>query len=293
MKGKKRLRNVGTFLLFGGPSLFVFSAVVLIPFLYGLYLTFTNWSVATGDSTFVGISNYIKAFGDKAFLTSLWFTFKYVFFCLVLSNVIAFLIALTLTKNTIGTQIARAGFFTPNLIGGIVLGYLWFTLFSQVLPYIGNEFGWEVLQRSWLGNPEQAFWALVIASVWQLVGYLIIIYIAGLTGVPRDVLEAADIDGANGFQKLRKIILPLSIPSIVICIFISITRSFLAYDINLSLTKGGPYNSTEMVSYHIVQKAFLSNDYGTGQAQAIVLFIVVAFVALTQTYILKKREVEA
>jgi len=203
------------------------------------------------------------------------------------------LIALTLTKNTIGTQIARAGFFTPNLIGGIVLGYLWFTLFSQVLPYIGNEFGWEVLQRSWLGNPEQAFWALVIASVWQLVGYLIIIYIAGLTGVPRDVLEAADIDGANGFQKLRKIILPLSIPSIVICIFISITRSFLAYDINLSLTKGGPYNSTEMVSYHIVQKAFLSNDYGTGQAQAIVLFIVVAFVALTQTYILKKREVEA
>ena len=133
----------------------------------------------------------------------------------------------------------------------------------------------------------------MIASVWQLVGYLIIIYIAGLSTIPKDVLEAAEIDGANSIQKLSRVILPLSIPSIVICFFISITRSFLAYDVNLSLTKGGPYNSTEMVSYHIVQKAFLSNDYGTGQAEAVVLFVVVALIALTQTYFLKKREVEA
>lgn len=293
MREKNIFKNTGTFLLFGGPSLFAFFAVVLIPFLYGLYLTFTNWSIATGESTFVGISNYIRVFEDKAYLTSLWFTIKYAFFCLIFSNVIAFLIALGLTRKLRGTNFLRAGFFTPNLIGGIVLGYLWQTLFSQVFPYIGDKFSWGLFEKSWLGDPDKAFWALVIASVWQLVGYLIIIYIAGLTGVPKDILEAADIDGVNGLQRLTKIILPLSIPAIVICIFISITRSFLAYDVNLALTKGGPFNSTEMVSYHIVQKAFLSNDYGAGQAGAIILFIVVALIALTQTYILKKREVEA
>lgn len=293
MINKNFLKNTGTFLLFGGPALFAFLAVVLIPFIYGLYLTFTNWSVGTGESTFVQFSNYVKVFEDEAFLISLWFTIKYAFFCLLFSNVIAFFIALALTKKLRGSQFIRAGFFTPNLIGGIVLGYLWQTLFSQVFPYIGGKFGWEIFEKSWLGDSDKAFWALVIASVWQLVGYLIIIYIAGLTGVPKDILEAAEIDGANGIQKLAKIILPLAIPSIVICIFISITRSFLAYDVNLSLTKGGPFNSTEMVSYHIVQKAFLSNDYGTGQAEAIVLFVVVALIALTQTYFLKKREVEA
>ena len=293
MKNKKLLKNTGIFLLFGGPALFAFLAVVLIPFFYGLFLTFTNWSVATGESTFVGFGNYVKVFEDKAFFISLWFTMKYAFFCVLFANVIAFFIALMLTKKLRGSQFIRAGFFTPNLIGGIVLGYLWQTLFSQVFPYLGSEFGWGIFSKSWLGDPDKAFWALVIASVWQLVGYLIIIYIAGLSGVPKDILEAAEIDGANSIQKLRKVILPLAIPSIVICVFISITRSFLAYDVNLSLTKGGPFNSTEMVSYHIVQKAFLSNDYGTGQAEAVVLFAVVAIIVLTQTYILKKREVEA
>ncbi|MDF2651917.1 MAG: transporter permease [Paenibacillus sp.] len=293
MRSKIYLRNTGTFLLFGAPSVLAFAAVVLIPFLVGLYLTFTNWDVRTADISFVGLSNYIKVFHDKVFFTQLLFTVKYVFFTVLISNAMAFFIALALTSGVKGEKWLRTGFFTPNLIGGIVLGYLWQTLFSQIMPYIGNKYGWALFKSSWLTDTDTAFWALVIATAWQLVGYLMIIYIAGFSGVPNDVLEAASIDGANGYARLRRIILPLSIPAIVICIFISISRSFLTYDINLALTKGGPFHSTELASYHIVQKAFLSNQYGIGQAEAVVLFAVVAIVALTQSYLLKKMEVES
>jgi raffinose/stachyose/melibiose transport system permease protein len=293
MKQKKALKNAGIFLLFGGPSLFAFTAVFLIPFLVGLYLTFTNWDVNTSKSDLVGLSNYIEVFHDKSFLTQLWFTVKYVFFTVLFSNVLAFLIALALSSGMKGEKWIRTGYFTPNLIGGIVLGYLWQSLFSQVLPYLGNKYGWTLFETSWLTRTETAFWALVIATAWQLTGYLMIIYIAGFTGVPKDVLEAASIDGAGKFAILRKITLRLSIPAIVICIFISISRSFLTYDLNLSLTKGDPFNSTELVTYHIVQTAFLSNQYGIGQAEAIVLFVIVATIALTQSYLLKKLEVES
>lgn len=162
-----------------------------------------------------------------------------------------------------------------------------------MLPYLGNKYGWDLFQTSWLTDTGTAFWALIIATAWQLVGYLMIIYIAGFTGVPGDVLEAASIDGAGRYAVIRRIILPLTVPAIVICIFISLSRSFLTYDINLALTKGGPFNSTELATYHIVQKAFLSNQYGVGQAEAVVLFAVVAIIALTQSYLLKKLEVES
>lgn len=293
MNKKSFLRNTGTFLLFGGPSTFAFAAVVLMPFVVGLYLTFTNWDVRTADVTFIGLSNYAAAFRDTVFLGQLWFTLKYVFFTVLIANVLAFFIALALTRGVKGEQWLRTGFFTPNLIGGIVLGYLWQTLFSQVLPYLGNKYGWALFQTSWLTDTDTAFWALVMATAWQLVGYLMIIYIAGFTGVPKDVLEAASIDGASGYSIIRRIILPLAVPAIVICIFISVSRSFLTYDINLALTKGGPYNSTELATYHIVQKAFLSNQYGIGQAEAVVLFAVVAIIALTQSYLLKRLEVES
>ncbi|WP_010499787.1 carbohydrate ABC transporter permease [Paenibacillus elgii] len=293
MKKNIFIRNAGIFLIFGAPSIFAFAAVVLIPFLVGLYLTFTNWDVRTTSSSFIGLTNYAKVFHDNVFLTQLWFTVKYALCTVLISNIVAFFIALALTRGVKGEKWLRTGFFTPNLIGGIVLGYLWQTLFSQVLPYLGNKYGWSLFQSSWLTDTDTAFWALVIATAWQLVGYLMLIYIAGFSGVPNDVLEAASMDGANNSTILRRIILPLSIPAIVISIFISISRSFLAYDINLALTKGGPFHSTEMASYHIVQKAFLSNQFGTGQAEAVVLFAVIALLALTQSYLLKKLEVES
>ncbi|CAM3539247.1 carbohydrate ABC transporter permease [Marinicrinis lubricantis] len=293
MNKKMFLKNAGTFFLFAGPSTLAFAAVVLVPFILGLYLTFTNWDVRTNDGTLIGFSNYVEVFQDKAFLTQLWFTIKYVFFTVAISNLIAFFIALVLSSGLKGEKWLRTGFFTPNLIGGIVLGYLWQTLFSQVMPFLGRKYGWSLFETSWLTDTNTAFWALVIATAWQLVGYLMIIYIAGFSGVPADVLEAASIDGAGRSTILRRIILPLSVPAIVICIFISLSRSFLTYDINLALTKGGPFNSTELASYHIVQKAFLSNEYGIGQAEAIVLFAVVALIALTQSYLLKRLEVES
>lgn len=273
--------------------MFAFAAVVIVPFIVGLYLTFTDWDVRTTDHSFTGFSNYAETFRDKAFLTQLWFTIKYVFFTVLLSNAAAFFIALALSRGIRGEKWLRTGFFTPNLIGGIVLGYLWQTLFSQVLPFMGEKYGWSWFETSWLTDTDTAFWALVIATAWQLAGYLMIIYIAGFSSVPADVLEAARIDGAGGRAILRKITLPLSIPAIVICVFLSVSRSFLTYDINLALTKGGPFNSTELASYHIVQKAFLSNEYGIGQAEAVVLFAVVAIIALTQSFMLKRLEVES
>ncbi|PQP80181.1 ABC transporter permease [Paenibacillus sp. PCH8] len=293
MNRKQLMKNAGTFFLFGGPSVIAFTAVVVIPFIVGLYLTFTNWDVQSADSTLIGFANYVEVFHDTVFWGQLWFTLKYVFFTVIIANVVSFFIALALTGGGRGEQWLRTGFFTPNLIGGIVLGYLWQTLFSQVMPYLGEKYGWSWFETSWLTSTDTAFWALVITTSWQLIGYLMIIYIAGFSGVPNDVLEAASIDGANRMAIIRRIMLPLTVPAIVICIFISVSRSFLTYDINLALTKGGPFNSTELATYHIVQKAFLSNQYGVGQAEAVVLFAVVAIIALTQSYLLKKLEVES
>lgn len=293
MNRKNGLRDVGTFLFFAGPSLVAFFLVVLIPFLFGLYLTFTNWSVQAGSGKFVGLSNYIKVFHDNAYWTQLWFTLRYVFYTVILANVGGFFLGLVLSRKIRGQSFIRGGFFIPNLIGGLVLGYLWQILFSRVLPYLGNLYGWELFQSSWLTQTDRAFWALVIVNAWQLMGYLMVIYIAGFTSIPTDVLEAADIDGAGGFAKIARIMLPLSIRAIVVCLFISISRSFLTYDLNLALTNGGPFGSTEMATYYIVQKAFLSNDYGVGQAEAIVLFVIVATITLTQSITLKKMEVEA
>jgi len=293
MKRKTIWRNTGLFFLFAGPSLFAFTVVFLIPFLVGFYLTLTKWDVIRNDGSFVGFVNYAEVFRDKAFWTQLWFTIRYVFFTVIVSNLLAIAIALALTSGIKGERWLRAGYFTPNLIGGIVLGYLWQSLFSRVLPYLGEKYGWPLFQTSWLTNTDKAFWALVIATSWQFAGYLMIIYIAGFTGVPKDIVEAAKIDGAGNFAVLRKIVLRLAVPAIVVCVFLSLSRSFLTYDLNLSLTKGGPFNSTELATFYIVQMAFQSNQYGVGQAEAIVLFVVVAVIALTQSYLLKKLEVES
>ncbi|WP_320128274.1 sugar ABC transporter permease [uncultured Sphaerochaeta sp.] len=290
---QKKIENIGTFLIFGGPSLFAFSAVVIIPLAFGLYLTFTNWNMATGTHAFVGFANYKQIITDKTYLTQLWFTIKYALLSVIISNVGAFSLALILSKGLKKQTFFRTGFFTPNLIGGLILGYLWRFLFSQVLPFMGQKYGWSLFQTSWLSDTDKAFWTLVIVNSWQLMGYLMIVYIAGIVSVPTDILEAATIDGAGKFRRIFSIIIPLSISSIVVCLFLSISRSFLTYDLNLALTNGGPYGSTELASYHIVQKAFLSNEYGMGQAEAVVLFILVATIALTQSSLMKKLEVEA
>lgn len=280
-------------LLFTGPTLFAFTTVMIIPFLYGIYLTFTNWDGISTTQSLVGMQNYLAVFRDAEFWKSFGLTLKYVFYTVVLINVIAFMLAYVLTKGLKGQSIFRAGFFLPNLVGGIVLGFIWQFIFNYVLVYVGQNAGIQSLAATWLADPDKAFWALVIVTVWQNAGYMMVIYIAGLTGVPNDIMEAASIDGANSWVRLRKMVLPLMVPSFIVCIFLSLQRGFMVYDLNLALTKGGPFDSTQMVSMHVYEKAFLSRDYGVGQAEAFVLFLMVALITLLQVYFSKKLEVEA
>ena len=281
------------FCMFALPGMFCFFAVVIVPFIYGVYLTLTDWDGVAKVKNFIGLKNFAGVMHDKQFWTSLLLTFKYVIVVVVLVNVIAFLIAFLLTRGMKGQNFFRAGFFTPNLIGGIVLGYIWQFVFSRVFVNIGESTGWKLFEVSWLSEPEKAFAAMVLVSVWQLSGYMILIYVAGFMGLSEDVMEAASIDGASGWVKMRHIVLPLMMSSITICLFLTLSRAFMVYDVNLSLTAGGPYGSTEMAAMHVYEKAFTSRQFGIGQAEALILFIVVACISGLQVYLTKNQEVEA
>ncbi len=288
--GSQKIKNL---LCFALPGVAIFLLVVIVPFLYGFYLTFTDWNGVAQTKNLVGFANYTETFRDKEFWTSMLLTLKYVFFSVLLVNGIAFLLAYLLTNGIKGQNFLRTGFFTPNLVGGVVLGFIWQFIFSKVLVNFGKSMGWEIFRKSWLSDPDKAFWTLVIVTVWQLSGYMMIIYIAGFTGLSTDVLEAASIDGATGMAKMRHIILPLMVPSFVICIFLTLSRAFMVYDINLTLTGGEPYGSTILVAMHVYNKAFTSRNYGVGQAEALFLFILVACISGIQIYAGKKKEVEA
>ncbi|MCI9314646.1 MAG: sugar ABC transporter permease [Lachnospiraceae bacterium] len=281
------------FCIFALPGMFCFFAVVIVPFLYGVYLTFTDWNGVAQAKNFIGFKNFASVIQDGQFWSSLLLTFKYVIVVVILVNVLAFAIAYLLTRGIKGQNFFRAGFFTPNLIGGIVLGYIWQFVFSRVFVNIGESTGWSLFEISWLSEPNKAFAALVLVSVWQLSGYMILIYVAGFMGLSEDVMEAASIDGAAGWAKLKNIIMPLMMSSITICLFLTLSRAFMVYDVNLSLTSGGPYGTTEMAAMHVYEKAFTSRQFGVGQAEALILFIVVACISGLQVYLTKKQEVEA
>lgn len=290
---KGRLSGFRYQLLFTGPTLFAFAAVMIIPFLFGIYLTFTDWDGISTSHSFLAFENYAAVFQDQVFWKSFFLTVRYVAITVILINVIAFLMAYALTSGLKGQNFLRAGFFLPNLVGGIVLGFIWQFIFSNVLVYMGKSLDIGLFKASWLATPEHAFWAMVIVTVWQYAGYMMVIYVAGLLNVPKDILEASSIDGANKFTTLRKMILPLIVPSFIVCVFLSLQRGFMVYDLNLTLTKGGPFKSTELVSMHVYGKAFLSREYGIGQAEAFVLFLLVAIITVAQVYFSKKMEVEA
>ena len=281
------------FCMFALPGMFCFFAVVIVPFLYGVYLTLTDWNGVSKVKNFIGLENFSGVMKDAQFWSSLVLTFKYVIAVVVLVNVLAFAIAYLLTRGIKGQNFFRAGFFTPNLIGGIVLGYIWQFVFSRVFVNIGESTGWSFFEVSWLSEPNKAFLALVVVSVWQLSGYMILIYVAGFMGLSEDVMEAASIDGASGWVKLKNIIMPLMMSSITICLFLTLSRAFMVYDVNLSLTAGAPYGTTEMAAMHVYEKAFTSRQFGVGQAEAFILFVIVACISGLQVYFTKKREVEA
>lgn len=289
----KSSNNKKDFCIFALPGLFCFIAVVMVPFLYGVYLTLTDWNGVSKEKNFIGLVNFAGVMKETQFWSSLALTFKYVIAVVILVNVLAFAIAYLLTRGIKGQNFFRAGFFTPNLIGGIVLGYIWQFVFSRVFVNIGESTGWSFFEASWLSDPDKAFLALVVVSVWQLSGYMILIYVAGFMGLSKDVMEAASIDGASGWVKLKNIIMPLMMSSITICLFLTLSRAFMVYDVNLSLTAGAPYGTTEMAAMHVYEKAFTSRHFGVGQAEAFILFIIVACISGLQVYFTKKREVEA
>ncbi len=290
---KERREDIICAVMFAVPALIVFALVVIVPFLYGFYLTLTDWNGVGVHKSIVGLSNYIATFKDVQFWQSMGLTLRYVACAVILVNVIAFMLAYLLTSGMKGQNFFRTGFFTPNLIGGVVLGFIWQFIFSRVLVSLGKKAGIAGLMMSWLSDPNKAFWALVIVTVWQLSGYMMLIYIAGFTGLSNDVLEAASIDGATGFKRMWHVIMPLMVPSIVICLFMTLSRSFMVYDINLTLTGGEPYGTTRLVAMHVYEKAFTSRNYGVGQAEALFLFIIVAVISGIQVSLGRKKEVAA
>ena len=274
------------FPIFVAPTLAAFCVGFIWPFLYGLYLSFCQFTTVD-NARFVGFSNYGKALADTSFINSFWFTVAFVILSTLIINGIAFAIALALTKELKGTNIFRTVFFMPNLIGGIVLGYIWQTLFNAVLMKMG-----EPLLAL---NTQAGYWGLIILLSWQQIGYMMIIYVAGLQNVPPALMEAASIDGATGWQTLLRVKLPMVMPSITICLFLSITNAFKLFDQNLSLTAGDPNHTTEMLALNIYYTFYARAGAvwkGIGQAKAVIFFILVVFIGLTQLRVTRSKEVQ-
>lgn len=289
---ENRKRTINILFLF--PLLFTFVVTVIVPMFVGIFYSFTNWNGVT-YTEFVGVSNYTSMFKDPAFTWSLCLTFLFVIFNMVLINVVAFLLALLCTSGVKGQTFFRAAYFLPNLIGGIVLGYIWQFIFNNVLTVILNS------QMSILANSKTAFMGIVVVYIWQYAGYIMLIYINGLTTIPLDVLEAANIDGASRIQTLFKIKIPMIASTFTICTFLTLTSAFKQFDVNLALTNGtgsieflGNYlsNGTQMIALNIYNTAFARDLYGLAQAKAILFFIILAIVSMIQVRVSNSREVE-
>lgn len=265
------------------PTMAAFLIGFIIPFIEGIYLSFCNFTTIK-DAKFVGIQNYIEAFKDSNFLGSFKFTTLFAIVSLVLINVLAFLVALALTQNIKGKNIFRTVFFMPNLIGGIVLGYVWQLIFDGI--FVKFDIALKL-------NETLGFWGLVILVGWQQIGYMMIVYIAGLQAIPGDIQEAAMIDGATRMQRLFKITIPNMMPSITICTFLTITNSFKLFDQNLALTGGEPLHKTEMLALNIYSTFYgRVGAEGVGQAKAVVFFIIVVAIGLLQLKLTRDKEVQ-
>ncbi|MBR5473623.1 MAG: sugar ABC transporter permease [Clostridia bacterium] len=279
-----KLGNKRWFAVFVGPTFIAFCIAFLVPFIMGLYLSFCEFRTVS-DAQFVGLKNYISAFSENSdFLNSLWFTIRFAIASVISVNAIAFLLALLLTRGIRGTNLFRTVFFMPNLIGGIVLGYIWQLIINGIL----YNYGYSITSRATFG-----YWGLVVLMSWQMIGYMMIIYIAGVQNIPTAILEAARVDGAGAIRTLFSITIPSVMPSITICLFLTITNSFKLFDQNLALTAGAPLKQTQMLALDIYNTFYGRIGYeGVGQAKAVVFFVLVALVAVLQLYFTRSREVE-
>lgn len=294
----KHHRSIVNF-VFLFPLLFTFVVTVIIPLCLGVFYSLTDWN-GIRFNEFVGFKNYATMFNDPAFIWSIVVTILFVIFNMVLINVVGFLLALVCTSNLKGTGFFRAAYFLPNLIGGIVLGYIWQFIFNNVLTKLTMQISGN--PASILASTNTAFAAIIVVYLWQYGGYIMLIYITGLTQVPKDVLEASKIDGANRVQTLFKIKLPMIASTITICTFLTLTSAFKQFDVNMALTNGtgsvadfmGQYltNGTQMLALNIYNTAISKNNYALGQAKAVFFFIILACVSIIQVRVSNKKEVE-
>ena len=286
-----RRQELKRFIVFALIPLSIFILVLVVPFSRGVFFSFTDWD-GFEVTKFVGLENYIETFQNQSFWASLLLTLAYVAASLVLVNVVAFGLALLVTIPLRGVNFLRTTFFVPNLIGGVILGLIWQFIFGQALPVIAETTGIPVFQENWLLDTATAFWAMVIVTVWQMSGYMMIIYVTALMSIEREVLEAAFIDGANNAQTLLFIKLPLIAQAFTISLFLTMRNAFMAYDLNLALTGGNPYRTTELISLHVFREAFGYGNFSAGQSQAVVMFVVIAIAALAQVIVSKRMEVQ-
>jgi raffinose/stachyose/melibiose transport system permease protein len=300
MDKEKRKQKI-VFWLFLAPALIAFLMVQIIPFSIGLYYSFTNWSAtAQASIDWVGLANFRDIFKDFQFLHSTIITSVYTALNIVAVNIIAFSLALLVTSKIKGRNFYRAGFFLPNIIGGIILGYLWQFIFNQYIVQIGTTFGITFLQTTLLRSANGALIALVIVSTWQYAGYIMMIYVAALQNVPKDLIEAAEIDGASAWQRFKAITIPMVRPAFTVTLFLTLVNSFKQFDVNVSLVGVGPatifmdrvVNGTSLLALNIYNTSAISLNTALAQAKSILFFLVLVVFSLIQVYFSKKKEVE-
>ena len=296
-----RQRRKLTEFLFLLPTLIAFLMVIIIPFIFGIYYSFTDWQGTGVVNKVVGLENYKAIFQEPAFLHSFLVTLLFTVLNIITVNVVAFIISLLVTSEIRGRNVYRAGFFVPNLIGGIVLGLVWQFIFSNILPTIGQTLGWATLSKSLISNKDTAMITLVTVNTWQYAGYIMLIYVAAIQGISRSVMEAAEVDGAKYWTRITKIQIPLMANAFTISLFLTLTNSFKMYDVNVALTNGGPVTvfmskpvqATELLALNIYQTAFKYNNMAQGQAKAVIFFVVLTIFSIIKVSYNKSKEVEA
>lgn len=295
MKDQKkslRAKNNLIYAVFVTPAVLLCMLFIFAPLVLGIYYSFRDWNGISVHSNFVGIKNYVMALSDQGFLGTIGFTLKYALVMVTGYNVLGLALAMLMNMKLKLRGVLRAIYFMPIVIGTATVGYLWNFLIVTFLPFLGKSLHIGFLEKSWLAYPETAFLSLVIVGLWQGAGYYMIIYLAGLQGVPSELLEAAKIDGAGAKERFLKITLPLIRPSITICLFLSIVNSLKAFDLNYALTSGGPYGTTKTIAYQIFLDAFNADQLSYASAKAVIFSVVIGVVAIIQVKVTRKKEVE-